>query len=185
MVKKHSRKATARPSVDIERLAHKLANLPDAPAPPQRTDTQRYLIEQLRDPLLRAATQYGYSVQRLADLLREEGITIHPSTLRRYLGPLGHRPVRQRRSTPLNEPHAAVSESRSPDAFQGSAAAPKPENPPTPSSPPAIHLSSRFTPKLEVPYDELIRQGEARQKQRGEPASKPALPPSDKNAHHE
>lgn len=188
MMKKHSRKKTAHPAVDIERLTGILGHLPDAPTSPRRTDTQRHLIEQLREPLLQAVTQQGYSLQKLADLLREEGVTIHPSTLRRYLGPMGVSPAKRRQPPSPGDPPGtqvfssgvAAPENSIPDPFQRPSVAP--EVPPAPPASPVLNLSSRFTPKPEVPYDELIRQGQARQKLRGEPATESALQPPDEAA---
>ena len=76
-------------AVDFAGVARELAGLPvAAPEPrPPRTDTQRYVVERLREPLREAQAQ-GYSLARLAAILTGAGLTIHASTLRHYLGPV-------------------------------------------------------------------------------------------------
>ena len=74
---------------DLDALTRTLAALPvAAPEPrPPRTDTKRFTVERLREPLRQALAQ-GYSFARLAAILTRAGLTIHASTLRHYLGPV-------------------------------------------------------------------------------------------------
>ena len=74
---------------DLDALTRTLAALPvAAPGPrPPRTDTKRFAIERLREPLRQAQAQ-GYSLAQLAAILTRAGLTVHASTLRQYLGPV-------------------------------------------------------------------------------------------------
>lgn len=88
MFNKKRRKATDQPlDLEVERLERVIGELPTIP-PRARTDTKRYLIERLREPLLQAMTQRGYSFAGLAAILTQAGLTVHASTLRQYLGPI-------------------------------------------------------------------------------------------------
>lgn len=71
---------------DLDALSRTLATLPVAAPKPraQRTDTQRYVVEQLCEPLRQALAQ-GYSFARVAEILAQAGLTIQASTLRHYL----------------------------------------------------------------------------------------------------
>ena len=185
MANKKIRKPTGRPpELEVERLERAIGELPTIP-PRARTDTKRYLIEQLRGPLRQAMTQRGYSFAELAAALTREGLTVHASTLRQYLGPIDPRRVAPPTDPPPTaEPSparagrtaaaaAAASErpgagaAGSPEALArpeaALAEAPMPAaGPPARPTPP---LSGRFVPKPELPYDELIRRSEAQKAQ--------------------
>lgn len=74
---------------EARRLSRAFGNLPDPPPRPLRTDTKRYLIEQLREPFLAALATRGYTVRMLADFLKAQDVEIALPTLYRYLGPIG------------------------------------------------------------------------------------------------
>jgi len=74
---------------EARRLSRVFGNLPDPPPRPPRTDTKRYLIEQLREPFLAALATRGYTVRMLADFLKAQDVEIALPTLYRYLGPIG------------------------------------------------------------------------------------------------
>lgn len=74
-------------NIDISELAEDINHWPPR-VRPKRTDTKRHVIEQLREPLLDALLTRGYSYAQLVTLLKQRGLTIHISTLRKYLGPL-------------------------------------------------------------------------------------------------
>lgn len=73
---------------EARRLSRVFGNLPDPPPRPPRTDTKRYLIEQLREPFLAALATRGYTVRMLADFLKAQDVEIALPTLYRYLGPI-------------------------------------------------------------------------------------------------
>lgn len=76
----------------VQHLTQVLGQRPQKPAKPPRTDTKRYVIDQLREPLLALIATEGYSASELSTLLKKEGVSISPLTLRHYLGPVnGHR----------------------------------------------------------------------------------------------
>lgn len=100
MFNKKRRKATDQPlDLEVERLERVIGELPTIP-PRARTDTKRYLIERLREPLLQAMSQRGYSFAGLAAILTQAGLTVHASTLRQYLGPINARRVAPRSDQP-------------------------------------------------------------------------------------
>ena len=74
-------------TLDLAALAQELATLPPAERTP-RTNTKRYLIEQLREPLVDALVNRHYSFIALAEILGQRGIHIHPVTLSHYLSPI-------------------------------------------------------------------------------------------------
>lgn len=78
-------KRKSRP-LNVEALSRELAALPVVPPAP-RHNAKRDLIEQLREPLLEAVRRH-HTLKALAAFLRERGVDIHPTTLRRYLGPV-------------------------------------------------------------------------------------------------
>lgn len=87
-MKKLSNKVS--PETVSQRLQQALARFPDrAEQWRRRTDTKRHLIEALREPLREAIRQRGCSLSDLVALLRESGLTVHLSTLKRHLGPVG------------------------------------------------------------------------------------------------
>ncbi len=169
------------PETVSRRLQQALARFPDPSEQwRRRTDTKRHLIEALREPLREAIRQRGCSLSDLVALLRESGLTVHLSTLKRYLGPVGDDRAVYRRARsknpppgrptagsvevpePLGTPEAPDAPKRPDvaDALEPARAeAPMPSSgPPARSNP---HLSSRFVPKPELPYDELLRRSEA------------------------
>lgn len=85
-------------------LTRMLDELPDVSVGPGRTDTQRYLIEQLRGSLVAAIAERGYTVASLARHLRAKGIDITVSTLHRYLGHTRPYRVAYRRRPGLSDP---------------------------------------------------------------------------------
>ena len=87
---RHRRSGSKKPRApDLDTLSRTLATLPVPSPEPRapRTDTQRYVVERLREPLRQALAQ-GYSLARLAEILTRAGLTLHTSTLRHYLGPV-------------------------------------------------------------------------------------------------
>ena len=191
------------PEAVARRLRQALARFPDPPEKrSRRADTKGHLIEALRGPLRDAIRQRGCSLADLVALLRESGLTVHPSTLKRNLGPVGddREAYRRARSTspppdrqavgPAGQPATGepsparavpvreAAREADPGARPGvrAAAAAAPDRPeavlaaapmPAPASPahPHLNLTSRFVPAPELPYDELIRQAEARKAQ--------------------
>jgi hypothetical protein len=100
MTNKKIKKTTDQPpELEVERLERVIGELPTIP-PRARTDTKRYLIERLREPLRQAMTQRGYSFAGLAAILTQAGLTVHASTLRQYLGPIHPRRVAPRSDQP-------------------------------------------------------------------------------------
>lgn len=93
------------PETVSQRLQQALARFPD-PAEQwrRRTDTKRHLIEALREPLREAIRQRGCSLSDLVALLRESGLTVHLSTLKRHLGPVGDDREVYRRARVQNPP---------------------------------------------------------------------------------
>ena len=73
--------------LDLAVLAQELATLPPVERMP-RKNTKRYLIEQLREPLVDALVNRHYSFIALAEVLGQRGIHIHPVTLSHYLSPI-------------------------------------------------------------------------------------------------
>jgi hypothetical protein len=192
------------PETVARRLQQALARFPD-PSEKQlrRADTKGHLIEALRGTLRDAIRQRGCSLADLVVLLRESGLTVHPSTLKRHLGPVGDdreayrrarstsppppdrqaagpagQPATGARAVPVREADpgarpaaAAAAPAGAPDRSEAVlAAAPTPA--PASSAPASsasahshLNLTSRFVPAPELPYDELIRQAEARKAQ--------------------
>jgi hypothetical protein len=72
---------------DLDALSRTLATLPSPEPRAPRTDTQRSVVERLREPLRQALAQ-GYSFARLAEILARAGLTVQASTLRHSLGPV-------------------------------------------------------------------------------------------------
>ncbi|MFZ1643468.1 MAG: hypothetical protein WAV07_18970 [Candidatus Contendobacter sp.] len=182
----------------MQRLTEAIERFPkNAEKQLPRTDTKRYLIEQLREPLRAILIERGYSLPELVALLHRCGITIHLSTLKRHLGSMGPTRAANR--------HGLAGDSASP-ADPAAYPAPTPTAPAAPMVPlenrppifrpaaapesarctehpvadknappakPAIPLSGRFTPRPELPYDELIRQSEQRKQRLAEAAAGP------------
>lgn len=88
-------------AVDFAAIEGELAGLPER-APDPRVNTQRRLIERLREPLLDAMVSRHQSPKTLAELLGRWGIAIRPETLRRYLGPITEH--RRRAAPPTDKP---------------------------------------------------------------------------------
>ena len=157
----------------LQRLSERVANTPPVRRP--RARPKGALIEQLREPLQALQVEHQCSLLTLAALLAECGFQIHVSTLRRYLGPT--HTVRPDSSTSLA---SSTSSTHTPAVILPRAPKPDlskvvvPDVPPAPASAPAtevvppqqetsrLQLTSRFTPKPEVPYSELVRQSAAR-----------------------
>lgn len=105
---------TVSPETVARRLQQALAGFPDpAEQRRRRTDTKGHLIEALREPLRDAIRQRGCSLPDLVALLRESGLTVHLSTLKRHLGPVGddravYRRARARRPPPGRPTAGAV-----------------------------------------------------------------------------
>lgn len=95
-------------------LARLNAYFDELPVSPRRAATLRGRIDGLRDALLRAARERGYSVRELADHLRAQGIEIPAATLRQYLGPIRKKsePV----ADPLPDSESSLRESGEPSA---------------------------------------------------------------------
>lgn len=161
--------APALPSTDleIERLERVIGELPAAASPAARTDTKRYLIERLRGPLLLALVQRGCSFASIAESFARAGVSVHVSTLRRYLGPVGTRralfaagvpdtlppPVRppeRQASTP--EPETALPDVQPTPATRAITPAPVP-GPALPLSDAPLGAPGTFTPRPERPID--------------------------------
>lgn len=189
----HSRprkQKTRNPSaaVDFAAIEGALAGLPER-APEPRANTKRYLIEQLREPLLDAMVSRHQSLETLAELLGRWGIAIRPETLRRYLGPITEH--RRRAASPADKPPADKPARDDPPPTRAVRGAGSSERPgagavgspealarldsalaeaPMPSVAPPVRptpdLSSRFVPRPELPYDELIRRSQAQQVQK-------------------
>lgn len=182
---------------EVQRLTQVLSNLPETPAKPRRTHTKRYLVEGLRETLVQLIATRGYSIQQLATLLKQHGVEIHPITLGCYLGDVSRYrqayrqarepairstverdPTASKSSKTQDRPHDRVASTGNgqtaafgPTVAPQSTVAPAPPIYPVSPTPPSLYLSSRFTPKPELPYDELIRQSEARKRQRAEEAA--------------
>ena len=85
--------------VDFAAIARELAALPER-AVGRRTDTKRYFVERLREPLTDAVANRRLSLSTLAEFLRARGIEIRPDTLRRYLGPIASHRIAARADNP-------------------------------------------------------------------------------------
>lgn len=93
------------PETVARRLRQALARFPDPPEKrSRRADTKGHLIEALRGPLRDAIRQRGCSLADLVALLRESGLTVHPSTLKRHLGPVGDDREAYRRARSTSPP---------------------------------------------------------------------------------
>ena len=93
------------PETVARRLQQALARFPDPSEKRlRRTDTKGHLIETLREPLRDAIRQRGCSLSDLVALLRESGLTVHPSTLKRHLGPVGDDREAYRRARATSPP---------------------------------------------------------------------------------
>lgn len=171
-------------AVLLQRLTERLAK---TPAVVRRTNPKGALIEQLREPLQALRAEYRCTWPALVALLADCGFKIHLSTLKRYLGPnTAARAVFPTGAPAVNAPlpSAIAPEAMPPCAPKPGLSdavtlvvtpAPAPVAEATPSEPPArLHLTSRFTPKPEIPYRELLRQAEARKQ-----AQDTAAPASD------
>ena len=173
-VKPHSMKKTTpvNAAALLQRLTERIAHTPPIRRP--RARPKGVLLEPLREPLQTLRQEYRCSWPRLVELLAECGLQIHLSTLKRYLGPAASAraasltgapaviPPRVSRPEPSDTKVPVVKPT--PDSVMTPAPAPNTEAVPprhevTPSR---LHLASRFTPKPEVPYPELIRQAAAR-----------------------
>lgn len=179
-------------------LARLTAYFNDLPTSPRRTGTLRNLIDGLRDTLLRAVRERGYSVRELADHLRAQGIAITPSTLRQYLGhtrtpsrpgSLHREPVQGNRSRPLASPSShpihAGEEARSPADRPSLPDAPHADG--FPATAPSRRGTPRtgsgsFIPKEELPLDEWLRQAQARNAEIDRAAMEPAIPPTEQES---
>ena len=99
-------------------LARLNAYFDELPVSPRRAATLRGRIDGLRDALLRAARERGYSVRELADHLRAQGIEIPAATLRQYLGPI------RKKSEPVADSESSLRESVEPSAGQPNSVGP-------------------------------------------------------------
>ncbi|MCB1771357.1 MAG: hypothetical protein KDJ31_16910 [Candidatus Competibacteraceae bacterium] len=178
-------------------LARLNAYFNDLPASPRRTGTLRNLIDGLRDTLLRAVRERGYSVRELADHLRAQGIAITPSTLRQYLGhtrtpsrpgSLHQEPVQGNRSRPLAGPshpiragEEACSPADQPPPVTASRADGFPSTAPSRRGTPRTGSGS-FIPKEELPLDEWLRQAQARNAEIDRATMEPAIPPTEQES---
>lgn len=191
-VKPHSVKKTnqVNAAVILQRLTERLAHTP--PVRRSRACPKGALIEQLREPLQALRREHQCSLPLLVELLKECGFQIHLSTLKRYLGPTdAARPASPTGAPAVDAPMPrpasstgapAVISPRASRVDPSDAVVPVVTPAPTPAAgavpsrhevtPSRLHLASRFTPKPEVPYPELIRQAAARkQSQDTTPAS--------------
>ena len=161
-VKPHSMKKTTptNAAVLLQRLTERIAHTPPVCRP--RARPKGVLLEPLREPLQALRREHQCSWPRLVELLAECGLQIHLSTLKRYLGPAAS----ARAASPTGVPAVIPPRVSRPEPSDAEV----PVATLTPDS--VIHLASRFTPKPEVPYPELIRQAAARkQSQDTAPAS--------------
>lgn len=154
-------------AVDFAAIEREIAALPAAPPGP-RANTKRYQVERLREVLLDAMANRRQSPEALAELLAGLGIVIRPATLRRYLGPI--HPHRTASATTSTATSTTTLAARPPAGQPATGARPAAAAPtPAPASSASAHshlnLTSRFVPAPELPYDELIRQAEARKAQ--------------------
>jgi hypothetical protein len=106
---------TVSPETVARRFQQALAGFPDPAEQRRRADTKGRLIEALREPLRDAIRQRGCSLPDLVALLRESGLTVHLSTLKRHLGPVGddravYRRARAKRPPPPGRPTAGAVE---------------------------------------------------------------------------
>lgn len=169
-------------AVLLQRLTARIAHTP--PVRRSRACPKGALLEPLREPLQTLRREYRCSWPRLVELLAECGFQVHSSTLKRYLGPAASAraasptgapaviPPRASRSEPSDAGVPIVTSTLdsvvTPDPAPAAAAVPS-RHEVTPSR---LHLASRFTPKPEVPYPELLRQAASRkQSQDTAPAS--------------
>ena len=183
-VKPHSMKKTTptNAAVLLQRLTERIAHTPPIHRP--RARPKGALLKPLREPLQALRREHRCSWPRLVELLAECGLQIHLSTLKRYLGPAASAraasptgapaviPPRASRSEPSDAGVPIVTSTLdsvvTPDPAPAAAAVPS-RHEVTPSR---LHLASRFTPKPEVPYPELLRQAASRkQSQDTAPAS--------------
>ena len=177
-MKPHSMKKTNQlnAAVILQRLTERVAHTP--PVRRSRACPKGALIEQLREPLQALRREHRCSLPLLVELLKECGFQVHSSTLKRYLGPAASAraasptggpavmPPRVSRPAPSDTKVPVVTPT--PDSVMSPAPASDTEAVPprhevTPSR---LHLASRFTPKPEVPYPELLRQAAARKQSR-------------------
>ncbi len=177
-------------AVLLQRLTARIAHTP--PVRRSRACPKGALLEPLREPLQTLRREYRCSWPRLVELLAECGFQVHSSTLKRYLGPTdAARPASPTGAPAVDAPMPrpasstgapAVISPRASRVDPSDAVVPVVTPAPTPAAgavpsrhevtPSRLHLASRFTPKPEVPYPELIRQAAARkQSQDTAPAS--------------
>lgn len=152
------------PETVARRLQQALARFPDPSEKRlRRADTKGHLIEALRGPLRDAIRQRGCSLADLVALLRESGLTVHPSTLKRHLGPVGDDREAYRRARSTSPPPPPAGAPDRPEAVLAAAPTTAPAS--SASAHSHLNLTSRFVPAPELPYDELIRQAKARKAQ--------------------
>ena len=173
-MKPHSMKKTTpvNAAALFQRLTERIAHTP--PVCRSRACPKGALLEPLRESLQALRREHRCSWPRLVELLAECGLQIHLSTLKRYLGPAASARAASPTGVPAVMPprvsRPAPSDTKvpvvkpTPDSVMTPAPAPNTEAVPprhevTPSR---LHLASRFTPKPEVPYPELLRQAAAR-----------------------
>ncbi len=111
-------------SEKIEALAAKLKNMPAVPKPSKEL-TKKEAIQALSREII-AMQKRGYTLDSIAEVLKSEGLTIAPRTLRSYMQnakPAG----RKRRASPSSNHRPAKSET--PDTTNASLASftPKPD----------------------------------------------------------
>ena len=154
----------------LQRLSERVAHTPPVRRP--RDCPKGALIEQLREPLQALRVEHQCSLSTLVTLLAECGFPIHVSTLRRYLGPT-HAERPDASTSPISAASTpAVISSHVPKSDSSDGVVPAVPLAPTPATevifpqhevtPSRPQLTSRFTPKPEIPYSELIRQAAAR-----------------------
>ena len=148
------------PETVARRLRQALARFPDPPEKrSRRADTKGHLIEALRGPLRDAIRQRGCSLADLVALLRESGLAVHPSTLKRHLGPVGddREAYRRARSTspppPVPGAPSRPGEAGSPEALArleavltGAPSGPPPAQAAPPTAPPVARAGADDPP---------------------------------------
>ncbi|MBE9117260.1 hypothetical protein IQ249_15270 [Lusitaniella coriacea LEGE 07157] len=68
----------------MERLSQKLNDLPETPPQEPKTTTLKSIVRELY-PLLKAKKAEGYQYKQLVEVLAQEGLTISPESLRKYM----------------------------------------------------------------------------------------------------
>lgn len=153
------------------RLKHWLEALPESPDKAKRHTARtaaaqnRQLLEALRDSLRRLIDERGYTAGELVRLLKEQGVNVPASTLRAHVrkarasaAPPADPPVSRRARRPARpaQPVAPAG----PAVRSRPSVAEAPRAGAAPVSPPSERWGE-FTPREELPYDQLIKGTEA------------------------